>query len=101
MTFFEQRHLTPGGESKLSAFNIGVLPPIRLFVNLVARSFLAMTEYCLMATDKKKVSREFRVTVTVEEVDAPKVADVPAAPEHPFSDEAAEFVEESDYSPGR
>jgi hypothetical protein len=59
-----------------------------------------MTEYCLMAMDKK-VTREFRVTVTVEEVEAPKVADVLAHPEYPFSDEAAEFVEESDYSPGR
>lgn len=54
-----------------------------------------------METDKKKVTREFRVIVTVVEVEAPKVADVPVAPEQqPFSDEAAEFVDESDYSTG-
>lgn len=52
-----------------------------------------------MGTEKKKVTREFRVTVTVEEIDAPKVADMPA--EEPFSDEAAEFVDESDYSTAR
>lgn len=54
-----------------------------------------------MAT-QKKVTREYRITVTVEEIDVPKVvADVPAAPEQSFSNEAAEFVEESDYSPSR
>ena len=58
-------------------------------------------EYCLMGTEKKKVTREFRVTVTVEEVDAPKVADMPAAPDEFFSDEAAEFVDELHHSPGR
>ena len=52
-----------------------------------------------MATEKEKVTREFRVTVTVEEVVAPKVADFPAEPERPFSREAEEFIDEADYSP--
>jgi hypothetical protein len=63
--------------------------------------FLAAMEHCLMSIEKKTVTREYRVTVTVEEVEAPKVAEIPAAPKQPFSDEAAEFLEEADYSPGR
>jgi hypothetical protein len=61
-------------------------------------SFRATMEYCLMSS-AKKVTREYRVTVTVEEVEAPKVADVPAAPEKPFSREAEDFIDEADYSP--
>ena len=49
-----------------------------------------------MASDKKPVtSREFRVTITVEEVEVPKVADVPG---QPLSSEAADFIDEADYS---
>jgi hypothetical protein len=100
VTLFEERHLTPSGELKLSTFNIGGSPSHQAFCQSgCARPFLATMEHCLMGTEKKKVTREFRVTVTVEEIDAPKVADMPA--EEPFSDEAAEFVDESDYSTAR
>lgn len=55
-----------------------------------------MTEYRVMGT-QKKLTREYRVTVTVEEVEAPKVADIPAEPAA-WSQEAAEFLDESDYT---
>jgi hypothetical protein len=46
---------------------------------------------------EKKVTREYRVTVTIEEVEAPKVADIPAEPAG-WSQEVAEFLDESDYT---
>ena len=49
-----------------------------------------------MATEKK-VTREYRVTVTVEEVEVPKVADIPAEPA-PWSEETDEFLDEADYT---
>lgn len=45
---------------------------------------------------QRKFSREFRVTVTVEELKAPKVADVSVPDE--WSSETEEFLEEADYS---
>jgi hypothetical protein len=50
-----------------------------------------------MVSESKKVTREFRVTVTVEEVEAPKVADIPVEPAD-WSQEADEFLDESDYT---
>ena len=50
-----------------------------------------------MDTGNKKVTKEFLVTITVEEVEAPKVGDVPAAPDDTFSREAEEFFDEGDY----
>jgi hypothetical protein len=54
-----------------------------------------------MPGNKSVVSREFRVTITVEEVEAPKVGDVPPSPEEPFSRDAEEFFDEGDYSSPR
>ena len=48
---------------------------------------------------KKVVSREFRVTIAVEEVEAPKAADSQQDLQ-PLSQEAQEFLDEEDYSPG-
>ncbi|WOH71130.1 hypothetical protein RX330_22895 [Bradyrhizobium sp. NDS-1] len=48
-----------------------------------------------MSTEKKTVTREYRVTVIVREVEAPKVAEIP---EDALSPEAQEFVDEAGYS---
>lgn len=48
-----------------------------------------------------KPLREVRITITVEEVELPKVAEVPSVPEAPFSEEAADFLDEEDYSQAR
>jgi hypothetical protein len=62
--------------------------------------FRATMECCLMNIGKKRVaSREFRVTITVEEVEVPKVADIPDESET-FSAEAEDFIEEAGYSRG-
>ncbi|MET4294765.1 hypothetical protein ABIB06_006598 [Bradyrhizobium sp. LB8.2] len=58
--------------------------------------FLAAMEHCLMSIEKKTVTREYRVTVTVEEVEAPKVAEIPT--EDALSPEAQEFVDQAGYS---
>jgi hypothetical protein len=54
-----------------------------------------------MPGNKSVVSREFRVTITVEEVEGPNLNDVPSASEKPLSNEAEEFVDESDYTLSR
>jgi hypothetical protein len=51
----------------------------------------------LMSREKKKMSREFRVIITVEEVEAPKVAETSVEDDN-WSKEAAEFLDESDYT---
>lgn len=52
-----------------------------------------------MSGNKSIVSREFRVTITVEEVEAPQVGELPAAPSQPLSKESEDFLDEEDYSP--
>jgi hypothetical protein len=47
---------------------------------------------------KTTVTRDYRVTVVVEEIEAPKFTDAPNSKEF-WQSEVDEFLEESDYSP--
>jgi hypothetical protein len=67
---------------------------------MCAMPFRATRKACLMPVEKKRiVTREFRVVVTVEEVKAPQVADVPT-PDSPWTSEAEDFLDEADYTKG-
>lgn len=96
----DQHHLTPGEEQKTLLRNdVSFLSQRALCQSARFPIGRATTEYCLMPVEKKRiVSREFRVTVTVEEIKAPNVADVPEAPKHPWTSEAEDFLDEADYS---
>lgn len=85
----------------LSSATSSVVAPSRLCVNRKrGREPLRATKgLCLMSTSKSL--REVRITITVEEVELPKVAEVPSVPEAPFSEEAADFLDEEDYSQAR
>lgn len=50
-----------------------------------------------MSDLRKVVSREFRITVTIEEVETPKQSDAPNSKEF-WKSEVEEFIAESDYS---
>ncbi len=62
------------------------------------RERFAQKKRCEMPGNKSAVLREYRITIKIEEIDAPKVGDDPVVPEHPFSREAEEFLDEGDYS---
>jgi hypothetical protein len=52
-----------------------------------------------MSAEKKVVvTRDYRVTVIVEELKAPKVSDAPNAQEF-WKSEVEEFLDEADYTP--
>jgi len=53
----------------------------------------------MSAKMKTVVSRDYRVTVTVEEIEAPKLTDAQNSKEF-WKSEVDEFIEESDYSIG-
>jgi hypothetical protein len=48
--------------------------------------------------EKSKVSRKLRVTVTIEEVEAPKLDIANEAPRGTWTSEVEEFLDEADYS---
>ncbi|MGB3490206.1 MAG: hypothetical protein WBA62_19105 [Xanthobacteraceae bacterium] len=50
-----------------------------------------------MPDSKKVVSRELRVTIIVEEVEAPAMDDAPNSKEY-WKSEVEEFIDEADYS---
>jgi hypothetical protein len=51
-----------------------------------------------MSTEKKTVTtRDFRVTVIVEEIEAPKINDAPNSKEF-WKSEVDEFLDEADYT---
>ena len=53
-----------------------------------------------MSTQKKTVvTRDYRVTVIVEEIEAPKLNDAPNSKEF-WKDEVDDFLDEADYSRG-
>lgn len=49
-----------------------------------------------MHTERKKLTREFKVTVVIEEVAAPSIAETPSTTED-WSAETEEFFDEGDY----
>jgi len=59
-------------------------------------SFLATEGFCPMHTERKKLTREFKVTVVIEEVAAPSIAETPSTTED-WSAETEEFFDEGDY----
>jgi hypothetical protein len=61
--------------------------------------FRATAEFGLMSGEKKtKVSRKLRVTVTIEEVKAPKLDIADESPGGFSTGEVEEFLGEADYS---
>jgi hypothetical protein len=53
-------------------------------------------QVCAMTIAKKTIVRDFRVTVTVEEIEAPKMTDAPNSKEF-WKSEVDEFLEDADY----
>lgn len=51
-----------------------------------------------MSNRKTTVVRDYRVTVIVEEIEAPKISEAPKSKEF-WQNEVDEFIDESDYSP--
>ncbi|HEX7882430.1 MAG TPA: hypothetical protein VF499_06815 [Afipia sp.] len=48
----------------------------------------------------KKVTREYRIVITVEEIEAPKLDNASAAEQSDWGTEVEEFLDEGDYSKG-